>query len=111
MGSRLYFRRLQSPTRYEDRLMGKVASTYDIADYRRADRRKPSPSERVLSTARVSLVIPCFNESEVLPLLFERVRKAADSWGARYEVILVDDGSKDDTWELIGQCHGRDPRW
>jgi dolichol-phosphate mannosyltransferase len=59
----------------------------------------------------VSLVIPCFNEEAVLELLFERVREACDSWECRYEVILVDDGSEDSTWELMQQIHDRDERW
>jgi dolichol-phosphate mannosyltransferase len=59
----------------------------------------------------VSLVIPCFNEEAVLPLLFERVREACDSWDCQYEVILVDDGSADGTWELLQQFHDRDERW
>jgi dolichol-phosphate mannosyltransferase len=54
-------------------------------------------------------VIPCFNE-EGLTLLFELVNAAAQ-WGADYEVILVDDGSRDRTWEIINACHARDPRW
>ena len=31
--------------------------------------------------------------------------------GARYEVILVDDGSRDSTWELIAKLNAKDPRW
>ena len=68
-------------------------------------------SLRSLNAAKVSLVIPCFNESEVLPLLFERVRKAAADWNTDYEVILVDDGSRDNTWQLIGDCNRSDPHW
>jgi dolichol-phosphate mannosyltransferase len=59
----------------------------------------------------LSLVIPCYNEEEVLPLLYERVTTAAAKWGARYEVILVDDGSRDRTWELIADINRRDGRW
>src|SRR5205085_9231285 len=55
--------------------------------------------------------IPCFDEQEVLPLLFDRARAAADKWGVKYEVILVDDGSRDRTWDLIADFHGNDPRW
>jgi dolichol-phosphate mannosyltransferase len=59
----------------------------------------------------VSIVIPCHNEAEVLPLLFERVNNAAAMWDARLEVILVDDGSRDDTWQEMCALHERDPRW
>jgi glycosyltransferase involved in cell wall biosynthesis len=57
------------------------------------------------------VVIPCFNEQEVLPLLFERLNAAAVKWGTRYEVVLIDDGSADATWELARQCHAVDSRW
>ena len=66
---------------------------------------------RSLFQSRISIVIPCFNEQDVFPLLFDRVSAAASSWGADYEVILVDDGSTDDTWDLIHECNRRDPRW
>ena len=38
-------------------------------------------------------------------------RAAADKWGVKYEVILVDDGSRDRTWDLIADFHRSDPRW
>lgn len=68
-------------------------------------------TQRRLADATASLVIPCYNEQEVLPLLFDRVQAAADAWGGRYEVILVDDGSRDRTWELLRARCAADPRW
>src|SRR5262245_30449770 len=65
---------------------------------------------RRFSDAQISLVIPCFNEEDVLPLLFDRVTAAADSWGASVEIIMVDDGSTDRTWELVSERCRRDPR-
>jgi undecaprenyl-phosphate 4-deoxy-4-formamido-L-arabinose transferase len=43
----------------------------------------------------VSVVIPVFNEEEGLPLLFERLYPALDALGRPYEVVFVDDGSRD----------------
>src|SRR5580704_10242212 len=74
----------------------------------------PTPAKaprRFDAQTTVSLVIPCFNEQEVLPLLIERVHAAAANWGVNYEVILVDDGSRDRTWELLTEWNRRDPRW
>lgn len=68
-------------------------------------------SRRLDSSVLVSLVIPCFNEDEVLPLLIERVTAAAELWGCRYEIILVDDGSTDRTWDIIAEQHVHDNRW
>jgi len=59
----------------------------------------------------VSIIIPCFNEEAVLPALFERLTAAAAEWPVDYEVVLVDDGSQDETWQWIAECHRRDPRW
>ena len=60
---------------------------------------------------RVSVVIPCHNEEAVLPLLFDRLQRAAAQWGIDTEVILVDDGSTDTTWSLACQLAHRDPSW
>jgi dolichol-phosphate mannosyltransferase len=67
---------------------------------------------RVLQAdCKISVVIPCFNEQEVLPLLFARLGREAQKWGAGYEIILVDDGSRDSTWELLCSQHAADARW
>jgi dolichol-phosphate mannosyltransferase len=60
---------------------------------------------------KISIIVPCFNEAAVLPILFERLQAAAPSWGADYEIICVDDGSQDGTWNLLKQQHQRDARW
>jgi dolichol-phosphate mannosyltransferase len=60
---------------------------------------------------KISIIVPCFNEEAVLPELFERLGKVAGGWGLDYEVICVDDGSRDRTWELLKQLHARDARW
>jgi dolichol-phosphate mannosyltransferase len=57
------------------------------------------------------MVIPCFNEQAVLPLLFQRVTAAADTWGVRWEAVCVDDGSVDATWSMLAAQHARDERW
>jgi dolichol-phosphate mannosyltransferase len=43
----------------------------------------------------LSIVIPVHDEDPVLPLLFERLKSCAASWRVDYEVVLVDDGSRD----------------
>ena len=45
----------------------------------------------------LSIVVPVFNEEDVLPLLAQRLRPVADGLGASYEVVTVDDGSTDST--------------
>ncbi len=58
----------------------------------------------------ISVVIPCYNEAEVLHLTCETVMAAAHDWGESYELILVDDGSQDETWDLIAEWANRDTR-
>lgn len=60
---------------------------------------------------KISVVIPCYNEQDVLPELFRRMTEAAESWGLEWEVICVDDGSNDNTWNLLYDQHQKDPRW
>ncbi len=58
----------------------------------------------------VSLVMPCFNEAEVLPMTYGRLIEAANHWDVAIEIILVDDGSQDETWTTIDRLARRDPR-
>ncbi|MBY0585869.1 glycosyltransferase family 2 protein [bacterium] len=74
-----------------------------------ATHKLPDPSGRMLRS--VSVVIPCLNEMEVLFKLFDRLEKEIAHWCENYEVILVDDGSTDETWSIIQNIHARNPRW
>jgi glycosyltransferase involved in cell wall biosynthesis len=49
----------------------------------------------------ISVVIPIFNEEESVNPLCERLHAALSRLGRSYEIILVDDGSSDRTWELL----------
>lgn len=51
----------------------------------------------------ISLVIPLLNEEESLPELCAWIKKIMDENSFSYEVILVDDGSKDSSWKVIEQ--------
>lgn len=58
----------------------------------------------------ISLVIPIYNEQEILPLLYERIKDASGEWKEEYELIFVDDGSIDGSLEMIQGLHERDSR-
>lgn len=55
----------------------------------------------------LSVVVPMYNEQAVLPLFVDRLRPVLDQIGVDYEVVAVDDGSKDDT-ALLVQRYRRD---
>lgn len=59
----------------------------------------------------VSIVIPCFNEEDVLPELFARLDSATCSWTDNWEVVLVDDGSSDRTWTMLDAKARLDSHW
>jgi glycosyltransferase involved in cell wall biosynthesis len=69
------------------------------------------PRRHLTPDLKVSVIIPCYNEEEMLPLLFKNLNAGAAQWGLDYEVILVDDGSTDGTWEAMYQLNQLDPRW
>ena len=55
---------------------------------------------------QISVVIPLFNESESLPELMAWIDRVMQSNHYSYEVIMVDDGSDDNSWEVIEQMKG-----
>ncbi len=52
---------------------------------------------------QLSLVIPLFNEAESLPELTAWIKRVMDAHQFSYEVVYVDDGSTDNSWEVIQQ--------
>ena len=58
----------------------------------------------------ISIVIPLFNEEESLPELEAWIRRVMEKEGFSYEIIMVDDGSKDGSWSVIEQLAGGNSR-
>lgn len=60
---------------------------------------------------RASVLVPCYNEADALPLLVEEVRKHfSERFSNEWEMVLVDDGSMDGTTGLIRMLCATDPR-
>ncbi len=75
-------------------------------DVERATRRAfPSPT-----APAVSIVVPVFNEEANLEELIRRLQATLDARGIRYEILLVDDGSRDASLELMRGFAERDDR-
>src|SRR5256714_763983 len=58
----------------------------------------------------LSICVPVFNERENLPLLHEAIIKVADANDIDVEIILVDDGSTDGSWQVIESLAANDAR-
>ncbi len=57
----------------------------------------------------LSVVIPLFNEEESLPELEAWIRRIVDEHHFTYEIIMVDDGSKDGSWQVIEDLQSKNP--
>ena len=58
----------------------------------------------------LSVVAPCFNEEGVLHELYRRISQVLDGSGESWELVLVNDGSRDRTPEIMRELHAQDER-
>ncbi len=58
----------------------------------------------------LSIVIPAYNEAESLPRLFQEITEVCEGLDIAYEVLVVDDGSRDGTFEVVELESARDSR-
>jgi glycosyltransferase involved in cell wall biosynthesis len=57
-----------------------------------------------------SIVAPVFNEAETLPHFYERVTKVMEDIGEPFEIVLINDGSRDKTYSILQEIHEKDAR-
>jgi glycosyltransferase involved in cell wall biosynthesis len=57
----------------------------------------------------LSVIIPLLNEAESLPELWEWISRVANNNQWAYEIIFIDDGSTDESWDVIQQLGSKDP--
>jgi len=57
----------------------------------------------------ISVVVPLYNEEESLPELTAWIDKIMQIHAFSYEILLIDDGSKDDSWQVIEQLSQKNP--
>src|SRR5262249_47248124 len=55
-------------------------------------------------------VIPIRNEEANLVELHRQLTDALSPWGRSYEILLIDDGSRDKSYDIMADLHARDPR-
>jgi glycosyltransferase involved in cell wall biosynthesis len=61
-------------------------------------------------TPELSVVIPLYNEVENIPELYRQLTEVLERMGRPYEIIIVDDGSQDGSFQALAELHARDPR-
>jgi len=61
-------------------------------------------------TPELSIVIPIRNESENIPRLYQELTTALGRFGRSYELLMIDDGSTDNSFELLAGLQAEDPR-
>ena len=62
------------------------------------------------SNIRYSIVVPFFNEQENIPPLYMKLTEVMDSLGETYELVFVDDGSRDNTFKVLSDIYEHDRR-
>ena len=59
----------------------------------------------------ISIVVPVFNEADNLPPLYDELSATLDAYGRAYEVVFVDDGSSDGSYEILRGLNAKDARY
>ena len=57
----------------------------------------------------LSVIIPIYNEEENIPVLYDRLKNVLDSQNISYELLFVNDGSRDQSMRLIRELNSKDP--
>ena len=71
--------------------------------------REPMPRSSIAPTVDVSVLVPAKDEADNLPLFMEQAAAAFASSPVSFEVIVVDDGSEDETWAVLQDLATRYP--
>ena len=56
----------------------------------------------------LSIIVPCYNEQEALPIFYKELNKVLKKMNLDHEIILVDDGSKDETLKVMRELAKKD---
>jgi glycosyltransferase involved in cell wall biosynthesis len=73
-------------------------------------KREASSSMRSDAPIRYSIVVPFYNEQENIPTLYMKITEVMDSIGEPYEMVFVDDGSKDNSYRVLSEIYEHDRR-
>ncbi len=79
-------------------------TTYSVAAAEPRGAAPPPPDPYL------SIVVPIYNEEESIPHLYQRLTAALEALGKPYEILAVDDGSRDGSFALLRDLAANDPR-
>jgi glycosyltransferase involved in cell wall biosynthesis len=64
---------------------------------------------KALSKAGISLIVPCYNEEDAIPVFYQEAVKICSSINIQFEFFFIDDGSQDNTLAVLRELAGSDP--
>jgi len=67
--------------------------------------KKVNSEYTLVETAMLSIIIPLFNEEENIPYLIDALKMVLDKLKINYEIIFIDDGSTDNTFDILKDIH------
>jgi len=59
---------------------------------------------------KISIIVPCYNEEESIPLFYDEINKVIKKMKAKFELIFINDGSKDKTLEILRNLAKQDKK-
>jgi glycosyltransferase involved in cell wall biosynthesis len=68
-----------------------------------------APADRASVMRTISVVVPVFNEEEIIGQFYDRMKKVLTALGLSWEIVFVDDGSRDTSFEKLSALAGSDP--
>jgi dolichol-phosphate mannosyltransferase len=86
---------------------GPATATPDTRTHLRIERRADAAH---VAPPVFSVVAPVYNEEETLPHFYRRVVDVMEGLGEPFELVLVNDGSRDGSYRVMRELHARDPR-
>jgi polyisoprenyl-phosphate glycosyltransferase len=67
-------------------------------------------SEQMIDRPVYSIIAPVFNEEETLPHFYQRVVQVMEGVGEAFEIVLINDGSRDGSYAIMQKLHASDAR-
>lgn len=59
---------------------------------------------------KLSIIVPCYNEEEAIPYFYQAIDELSKEMKVKFEFLFVDDGSKDNTLQILKELHQKDSR-